>query len=263
MDNKTDHYITILSFAYLHEATIVRGRLESEGIVCDIKDGLSAQVSPLYSKSIGGVKLRVLESDFQRAVELLKETGDINENSYIKQNYLQRQLFKFIFHADKTTSKLPLLKKMKFGLRLIVIATVAFGLIGSFIYFATLPTTIERLTKNNWYVNQVYFKDKNFIPETETESMIKISGGGYCVEGITFGKDGTVKMPGFKSRAAIGEWGIYNDSLQISKIDTFNFVYNGSYAISFSRFGLVLKSATTTLDCQAENIRNNIHIPYN
>lgn len=260
MNNKTNNYITVLTFTYSHEATGILGRLETEGIDCSIQDELTVQANPFYSNAIGGVKLKVRESDLERAIEILEEYGYINEDSYIKQSYIQKQLIKFISFLDKTTSKLPLLKKVSLGFRLFVIITIVLGLIGGVIYITTRPTTIERLTQNNWCIDNVTYNNENYIPQTQ--SMLKIIGGGNCVEGITFEKEGTVELPGFNSRSAIGEWGIYNDSLRISNVDTFGFVYNGSYQINLSRFGLVLKSATTTLDCQAENINYNVYIPY-
>lgn len=76
-DNK---FITVLTFTYAHEVAIIRGRLEAEGITCSTKDEFTAQFSP-YSTAIGGVKLQVLSKDLNRAIEILKEEGYINEEN--------------------------------------------------------------------------------------------------------------------------------------------------------------------------------------
>jgi hypothetical protein len=72
-----DQYITVLTFTYPHELNIAKGRLQSEGIACNIKDGFTTEVNPFYSNAIGGVKLQVKESDKDRALEILKEGGFI------------------------------------------------------------------------------------------------------------------------------------------------------------------------------------------
>ena len=80
---KNERFITVLTFTFPHEVAIIRGRLESEGIFCFVQDELTIQVQPFYSNAIGGVKLQVRESDLDRTIEILKETG------YIKDEDLQ------------------------------------------------------------------------------------------------------------------------------------------------------------------------------
>jgi DNA-directed RNA polymerase subunit RPC12/RpoP len=75
-------FITVLTFTFAHEAAIIRGRLESEGISCFMQDELTTQVAPFYSNAIGGVKLQVKESDLNQAIEILKETGYIKEDGW-------------------------------------------------------------------------------------------------------------------------------------------------------------------------------------
>jgi len=76
---KNEQFITVLTFTFAYEVAIIRGRLESEGITCFVKDELTAQVHPFMSNAIGGVKLQVKESDLPHAIEILKETGYIKE----------------------------------------------------------------------------------------------------------------------------------------------------------------------------------------
>ena len=71
--------ITIHTFNLASEAMIVRGRLESEGILCAIQNELISQIAPFYSDTFGGVKLQVKESDVAQAREILKEAGYIDE----------------------------------------------------------------------------------------------------------------------------------------------------------------------------------------
>ncbi len=59
--------VTILSLPYPQQVYIIKGRLESEGIECFIKDELTVQTNPVYSYAVGGVKLQVKEEDVEAA----------------------------------------------------------------------------------------------------------------------------------------------------------------------------------------------------
>ena len=87
---ENEKFVTVMTFTFAHEAGIIQGRLEAEGITCFVKDELTAQVLPFYSNAIGGVKLQVLESDVEQAIEILKET---NETNYIIEEDLQLSIF--------------------------------------------------------------------------------------------------------------------------------------------------------------------------
>ncbi len=132
MDNAPDKFITVLTFTYPQEVAIVRGRLESEGIECFVKDEFMAQVYHFYSAAIGGVKLQVKESDLAKAVEILKEAG------YIKDSDLQPPTFMTNLH--RITAKIPLIGKLKLELRLIVMMFIFIGLIAGIAYLVMLLT---------------------------------------------------------------------------------------------------------------------------
>ena len=44
--------ITIYTFNYPHEAYIIKGRLESEGIICFLKDEMTIQIDNFYSNAL-------------------------------------------------------------------------------------------------------------------------------------------------------------------------------------------------------------------
>ncbi len=62
------HLVTIRIFTYPHEAYVIRGRLESEGIQTFLKDEMTVQVHNFYSNAVGGVKLQVLTEDVDKAL---------------------------------------------------------------------------------------------------------------------------------------------------------------------------------------------------
>ncbi|RLD62543.1 MAG: hypothetical protein DRJ05_00005 [Bacteroidetes bacterium] len=73
-----ENWKIILTFTHPHEAHIAKSYIESEGIDTMIQDELTAQVNSFYSGAIGGVKMLVRESDFEKGVEILKNGGYIN-----------------------------------------------------------------------------------------------------------------------------------------------------------------------------------------
>jgi len=73
-----ENWKIILTFTHPHEAHIAKTYLESEGIETMIQDELTVQVNSFYSDAIGGVKLLVRESNFEKGVEVLKKGGYIN-----------------------------------------------------------------------------------------------------------------------------------------------------------------------------------------
>lgn len=84
MIEKNNNFVTVLTVYYSHETALIRGRLEAEGIECNVIDELTVQVNPLYSNAIGGVKLQVRESDFENAIVILKEGGYLTDSDLEK-----------------------------------------------------------------------------------------------------------------------------------------------------------------------------------
>lgn len=116
--NTTDYFITVAVFNYAHELSIIRSRIEAEGIECKTIDELTVQVNPLYSPAIGGVKLQVKESDARQAIEILKEGGYVSDKDF------EKSTSKTLSFIEKHTSKIPFLKNYRLEVRVMVIITV-------------------------------------------------------------------------------------------------------------------------------------------
>ena len=65
--------ITLRTFQYPLEITLLKSMLEDSGIPVFVKDEFTILMNPLYSNAIGGIKLQVLEEDLQKAIEVLKD----------------------------------------------------------------------------------------------------------------------------------------------------------------------------------------------
>jgi len=239
---KMDNFITIMTFTYPAKLAVLRTRLEADGIECRVLDELTVQTNPFFSNAIGGIKLQVRESDVQKAAAILKAGG------YIKDEDLQPP--QTPNKVNNATARIPLLKKLRPELRLMLLVAMAVLLIMGIIYFATLPSTLERLTKQPWCVEQIIYNGKAYTPNTIVYiRLVDANGEEYCPESIDIGKYGIIRLPGFNSWAVHGKWVLDGKSLQISQTDTFDFVYNGVYDINFSRNRLTLKSKQTTIYC--------------
>lgn len=63
--------ITIASYTYPSEAFIYKAKLESEGILCFLKNENSINTDPLISNALGGVQLLVDAQDVMLAKQIL------------------------------------------------------------------------------------------------------------------------------------------------------------------------------------------------
>jgi hypothetical protein len=233
-----------MTFNHPIELSVLRSRLEAEGIECNLLDEYTTEANPFYAHAIGGVKLQVRERDVPTAVEILKEGGYLKDEHLIQPDTLDK--------LDKATSRIPVLKNWRVELRLMVIITIIVLIFGGIYYFATLPSTFERLTKQTWCVDQVTYNGQDFKPKT-VESIYIIRGGGDCQERMDINTSGSIRLPGFNAHSAKGKWALEDNVFQISHADTFGFVYNGFYDIDFLDHVLILSSSTTTLYCRQQN----------
>ena len=65
--------ITVITFHNLSDSYIPQSILESYEIPCSIVDGIMGQL--YVAGAFGGVKLQVLDSDYERAKKVLEEAG--------------------------------------------------------------------------------------------------------------------------------------------------------------------------------------------
>ncbi|HTA27083.1 MAG TPA: DUF2007 domain-containing protein [Bacteroidia bacterium] len=229
--------VTILSLPYPQQVYIIKGRLESEGIECFIKDELTVQTNPVYSYAVGGVKLQVKEEDVEAATKILEEEGYLNRNDRDVNPYKWLETF-----ADR----LPFFKKVRFEARLGIYVLAVIAAVCLPVYFLTRPDTSKKLSDPFcWCVDHITYKGTDYFPKSYGVSMVF----GGCKENFDFKIPGSISLPGFKTFPVKANWEVTNDSLIISHADTFQFVYNGRYAIEFSRNNLVLKSKNTSIYC--------------
>ena len=66
--------ITLQTFESPIDAHLLKSTLESEGITCVIFDENVVGLNPLYNVAVGGIKLKVVETDITKAIEILEAT---------------------------------------------------------------------------------------------------------------------------------------------------------------------------------------------
>lgn len=74
--------VTVKSFDSHIEAHLVKSKLESEGIVCFLFDENMVSINPLYSIMVGGIKLKVADTDLEEALmimDIVQQTAIVNE----------------------------------------------------------------------------------------------------------------------------------------------------------------------------------------
>lgn len=84
-----ENWIEIISFTYPHEAHMAKALLESEGLVTLMKDEMTAQVNNVYSNAIGGVKILVRESDYEKGIVILQKGGYVVHNMLNDQSAIE------------------------------------------------------------------------------------------------------------------------------------------------------------------------------
>lgn len=69
--------VTLSVYNYPHDLIVDKSKLEDEGIECFTKDELTVQVHNLLSNAVGGVKLQVMEQDYERARAVLATSNHL------------------------------------------------------------------------------------------------------------------------------------------------------------------------------------------
>lgn len=127
-----DNFITVASFTYPHEAAVLKGRLESEGIECFLRDELTVQVYNFYSNALGGVKLQVHKNDAESVYYLLKDLG---YNALVEEDTGPSFMERF----DRATRRMPLINKVLPPFRLVLVTTGLVAFLMLFAYFTVFP----------------------------------------------------------------------------------------------------------------------------
>ena len=243
----------IISFTYPHEAHMAKAKLESEGIEVQIRDELTAQVNNFYSGAIGGVKLFVQQSDFEKAYHILLESGYIREEEPSEN--------KLLVWIDKFTARFPYIGKSILEIRLIAFIMLILVIVATPIIISSIPSQSDKLTENQWCVDKMYYNGKELSPNTIGFIIISPNN---CQETMSFNKNGQVTFPGINSGSISACWLIQNDYLIIydesynesifDKWNTRNIFNEDRHTFYQGRYKLIIKNNLITMQSDSLTI---------
>ncbi|MDZ4751716.1 MAG: hypothetical protein SGI87_08895 [Flavobacteriales bacterium] len=121
---------------YSSSIILPRAELDAAGIYNSTKDELTAHVQPFYSSAIGGIKLQVRESDLNAARKILIEAGYLTEENPADLDKVTSTQ-KLIHRFEKSTSRIPVVRKWQLATRLFAIFILAIAAISVTVYFLT------------------------------------------------------------------------------------------------------------------------------
>jgi len=107
---------TLLTFTFPTEMAVIKTKLESENIVCHVKNELHVQVDNFASNAIGGIELQVYAEDYLKARLIAEQAGYVfekDENEWI----------------NDLTKEIPVINKLPQDSKLFVLSAIILFLI--------------------------------------------------------------------------------------------------------------------------------------
>jgi len=219
------------------EMSVVKSKLESEGIECKVLDEHTVQVHNFLSQAIGGVRLQVASSDFEKARAILIENGLVEKEKEPQEDGIEK-----IVNTPKFQKRIKFLLASLVAITVILVSTL---LVHSYL---NRPTDLELLTEKKWCVDYIVYQNQEYLPYTISEKT-QIRFLGECSEKLDFDTKGNVHFPGFNSSRINGNWKLENNLIKISQIDTLNFLLERKYEYKINRKELILNSDSLTIYC--------------
>ncbi len=241
----TEDYVKVATFTFPYNLYVIRTLLEAKGIDTCLKDYHIIQVCNFYSIAVGGIKLKVPESQKGLAISILIKEGFLLEKDF-QPSVLWKKL-------KDVTAKIPLLNKFTFVSRYISVVTVFSILItisGIFPFFPeeTNGKNEINLVNEDWCLQYIKFKRTKYVPKSIPDShQVKLHD---CPEMIHFKASGQLNMPGFTTPRLQGKWRkVSKRALKISELDTLGYFLEGKYHIEKKPWGFKLSSDKTNIYC--------------
>jgi DNA-directed RNA polymerase subunit RPC12/RpoP len=78
MEERNDKIIQLMTFQTIMEAEIIKSKLESFEIPCSISGQDAMYFNPLFESDSERVKLSIFERDYELAIKVLSDKGNVN-----------------------------------------------------------------------------------------------------------------------------------------------------------------------------------------
>lgn len=231
-------WVTVWSFTYYSSLIIAQAKLESEGIETSTADVMTTHAQPFYSNAIGGIKLQVRLADYDFAVDILLQSGYIDE-----EGERTSEIFQVV---EKVTDHIPLLNRVGAELRLMIFVVLGLMVLGISLYYKSRKSRFEILTQNEWCLETVNFQGNTYVP-VSLENRSQLSG--KCREQLIFNGSGELILLGFENQEIDCRWTEEEGEIRISGSSTFPHIFNGTYTLDIEDDRLTLRSETTVIYC--------------
>lgn len=225
------NFVTVAVFTLPTDLMVAKSVLDDAEIENYTLNELTIQAYNFISNAVGGVQLKVAETDYEKVKALLVEGGFIPDEKPEP-----------TFETRLATSK-SLRKKLKIG----ILALAAVILTAILLIAINQPSDLDRLYDKTWCLDRIVYGNETYYPNTYDSSIFKVHFHFPCQEKIEFHGNGHVSLPGFDSPKISGFWSFENDSVYISRVDSFDFVFNGIYSLEMHDTWFVLRSDSTSL----------------
>ena len=237
-------FVTVVEFTWPTDAAIPKGLLDAAGIENRLKDELTVQVYNLYSNAIGGVKLQVPPAEFERAREVLREGGFIQEGT--------SEDLSFWLELDRITKQIPLLGRVEVLIaRLLMIVAIVLIVAVAPIVISAQPSLADRMIGSDWCVDRILHNGDDLeVRSTHVGPLHVIYPN--CPEWISFQKNGAVLLPGFGSEGQSVSWHIEGEALYFDELMAHVDIYGQPFSVTISNEFLMLRSASTTIHCSRQ-----------
>jgi len=242
----SDVFVTVTTFVLPDQMPVAKGLLESRGIKCRVLDEFTVQSYNFISNAVGGVKLQVQRTDYERARALLKEGGFIQEDEVRPSK------------VDVILSDPLKLKQIKIALYSILVLSVVVTLSIVIHSNVTAPSTYERFAYGEWSIQAVYHDGILYLPNTVLRNDPSDSVGTMIFvdpwepEKIIFYPNGEVEIPRFYCPSFYGKWEISENTLSIFDVYTLDALFNHPFMVQFESNYMILIADSSTIHCRDE-----------
>lgn len=134
MEEKDEKIVEIARFANPSEAQTLIALLKAEGIPCYLRNELSSQILAGYA-DVGGARLEILESDVDRAVDVMEKGG------YIR--FLKEEDEKPIDQMAGLANHIPFLRKYARETQILILLIMAAICIAFLIYLGSFLSSTK------------------------------------------------------------------------------------------------------------------------
>lgn len=218
-------YIRLIEILNTQELTIIKLAFNEADIEYKTLFENTLQIAEVYALGNRGVIIEVVEKDVEKAKKILSGLGI--ELDYDK----EKDKFEFVDKLDALTGKIPLIGRLQFAYRFILLCCSLFALLATFILLDTIRISKNEIVGHYWCVEEIIHNGVILEPNTLT-NITKIGYQEKCSEDILIHESRMIALPGFDTYDIRGNYHFKTEAIiVISGLEEFKEIYEGEYLI--------------------------------